>query len=495
MKTVSLCFLICFLPSLLFAGDYNVLDFGAKPDGRTLNTQAIQAAIDQAVADGGGRVVLPAGRYLSGSIILGSGVELHLSKKAVLLGSSQPADYVKLNRWKALIMADSATDIAVTGQGVVDGQGQALALHLDSLFYIGQLDSANYVFPEKRPRVTVRPQVIEFVNCQRVKVSGITIKNGASWVQSYYMCRQLEIDKIRVESDTYWNNDGIDIIDCQQVRITGSYFNASDDGICLKSYGRTRHGRPICDSLYIADCVVRSSASAVKFGTASFGGFKNVVIERIKVYDTFRSAIAIESYGNGVLENILVQDIKAFNTGNAIFVRIGQRHKHLPAGILRNVIIRNVKVRVPFGPADEAYEIRGPELPFFHNVFPSSITGLPNQPVENLHLENIDISYPGRGNKAYAQLPLSRLDDVPEKAAQYPEFSMFGELPAWGFYVRHVDGLTLKNVRVRIRKPDFRPAFVFDDVKGLNIQSIEVLGDSKAKTLHFHNTEPAPADK
>src|SRR5690606_7213434 len=104
--------------------------------------------------------------------------------------------------------------------------------------------------------------------------------------------------------------------------------------------------------------------------------------------------------------------------------------------------------------------MRGPDLPFFHNTFPSSITGLPGQPVENVTLENIEIRYPGRGNEGLAYMPLWRLDAVPERPADYPEFSMFGELPAWGFYVRHVDGVVFRNVRISIDAPDYRPAYV-----------------------------------
>ena len=123
--------------------------------------------------------------------------------------------------------------------------------------------------------------------------------------------------------------------------------------------------------------------------------------------------------------------------------------------------------------------MRGPALPFFHNIFPSSITGIPGHPVQNLTLENIEITYPGRGNKGLAYMPLNRLDDIPEKISDYPEFSMFGELPAWGFYVRHVDGLIMKNISIGIKSPDYRPAFVFDDVKGLQLETVDIQGDDK----------------
>lgn len=483
-------FFICFNGStVVFAQSvFNIESFGAKADGKTLNTTAIQAAIDSAHHLGGGKVIVPKGTFLSGSIVLKSNVHLELKKKAILLGSKMPEDYIFLNRWTALIMADQAENIKISGKGIIDGQGKSLALHIDSLFYEGEIDSADYIFPEKRPSVTIRPQLIEFVACKKVSVSGITLKNAASWVQSYYMCENLIVDDIHVDSDTYWNNDGIDIIDCKKVSITNSFFNASDDGICIKSYGRKKHGRPFCEEIYIANCKVRSSASAVKFGTASFGGFRDIVIEKIKVFDTFRSAIALESYGNGFLENVKIDRVTAKNTGNALFIRIGQRSNRLSPGKLKNVSITNLKAHIPFSAADLDYEIRGPALPFFHNTFPASITGLPNQKVQDIRLENIQISYPGRGNKAFAYSPLSRIEEVPENPEIYPEFSMFGELPAWGFYVRHVENLSMKNIKIKVRKPDYRPAFVFDDVMKLNLESITVKGDKKVSPYFFNNS-------
>ena len=157
-------------------------------------------------------------------------------------------------------------------------------------------------------------------------------------------------------------------------------------------------------------------------------------------------------------------------------------------------MIKNVKVEVPFERPDTEYDIRGPSLPFFHNIFPSSIVGIPGHPVENVTLENIEIIYPGRGNDGLANLPLSRLDQIPEEEAKYPEFSMFGELPAWGFYVRHMDGLTLKNIKLKIQFPDYRPALVFDDVKNLNIQGLQIEGDDKSKHIILHNTSDVKID-
>lgn len=495
MKTILLITVACVLghQNIYSQKKYNIKNFGAVADGRTLNTEKIQAAIDKASGDGGGQVIIPEGKFVTGTIVLKQGVDLHLNPNAVLLGSTNPYDYPFMNEVLikgsvkegesigALIGARSADHIAITGQGTIDGQGRKLALTIDSLFYVGKLDTAYYNLRRKRPGR--RPGDIKIESCENVTVSGITIKNAAGWVQTYDLCKNLTIDHIRVESDAYWNNDGMDVEDCSNVRITHCFVNAADDGICLKSV----HAGLFNDSIYIDNCTVRSSASAIKFGTASTGGFKNIVIKNIRVFDTFRSVIAIESVDGGILENVLVDSVFATNTGNPVFIKLGHRNVNGPIGTLKNILIKNMKVEVPFGRPDANYDLRGPALAFFHNPFPSSIVGLPGHPVENVVLENIEISYPGNGNDGLAYLPLYRLKDVPEVAKEYPEFSMFGELPAWAFYVRHVEGLVIKNVSVVARKKDYRPAYVFDDVKGLSLSNCGVKENDQGKQFILNN--------
>ena len=148
----------------------------------------------------------------------------------------------------------------------------------------------------------------------------------------------------------------------------------------------------------------------------------------------------------GAIDNILVDGITARNTGNAIFIRLGQRAGD-HSGSIHNVTIKNVDVEIPFVRPDIDYDLRGPEVDFFHNPFPSSICGIPGNAISNVTLENIRISYPGRSSRGMAYMPLDRLADVPEEIKSYPEFSMFGELPSWAFYVRHVQGLTMKTSR------------------------------------------------
>ena len=488
LKLIVMIVFAVIVPFAAFSVEYNILNFGAVGDGITLNTKSIQEAIDKANQNGGGRVIVPAGEFLSGSLIIKSGVELYLEKEAVILGSTNPFDYLSGNNLLHFINAEKAVNIGITGLGTIDDRGRLLALTIDSLFFAGKWDDPGYNYRRHRPER--RPKLLHFSECRNVVLEGFTARRSASWVLDFDRCVNMTIHKVTVDSDDYWNNDGLDIGDCRNVKITECYINSADDGICLKSH----HVNSFNDSIYVANCTVRSSASAIKFGTASLGGFRNVKIENIYIFDTFRSAIALESVDGGVLENIEINDITANNTGNAIFIKLGHRNVDGKVGTLKNVKISNVVVQVPFGAPDLKYEIRGPELPFFHNTFPASISGLPDHYVENVSLENIRIIYPGRANNGYAHLPLHRLNDVPENESQYPEFSMFGELPSWGFYVRHVNGLSMKNIHLKVEEYDFRPAFVFDDVSNLEMKQIKVEDEKKAQQVVFRQVSNVIVD-
>lgn len=466
---------------------YNITDAGAVADAKTINTESIQKTIDKAFSKKGGRVVVPPGVFVTGSIQLRSGVELHLQQGAVLLGSLNPEHYPVISNRYGLVVATGQTGIAITGKGTIDGRGLELALIIDSLHHAGVRIDPNY--NKRRMRPGTRPMIVDFHDCKKVRITGITLKDSPFWVQKHSMCEDVLIDSMNVQSVAFWNNDGIDINGCRNVRITNCFINSADDGICLKSETKEE----INDNIYIGNCTIRSSASAVKFGTASFGAFTNIVIENIKVYDTYRSAIALESVDGATIENIQVRNIDAVNTGNAIFIRLGHRDgEH--AGAVRNVTVSNVKAEIPFERPDKEYDLRGPDLPFFHNPFPSSVTGIPGHDVENVTLENIEIIYPGRATKGMAYIPVTRLHQVPERENEYPEFSMFGELPAWGFYVRHVNGITMKNVTVKLRNADFRPAFVFDDVKKVNLERLMIPVDQKNPAVVLNESDVPVCD-
>ena len=445
------------------AQDFVITDFGAVADGKTSNTEAIQTAIDKASKNENGRVVVPAGRFLTGTISLKNNVELHLDQGAILLGSTEIRNYYSHWWRKGLIVADKQHNISISGEGTIDGQGMLLGLAIDSLHHTGELVDEHYNKVMKRPGN--RAHIIQISRCENVKITGVNIINSSYWTTSYRECNGLIIDRIRLESDAYYNNDGIDILDCKNVRVTNSSINSHDDGICLKSEDTNL----LCENIFISNNRIRSSASAIKFGTSSTGGFKNVTIEDIVVYDTYRSALALEVVDGGIMENVSATNITAINSGCGIFIRLGQRRTDREVGTLKNIKIKDVFVQVSSDP-DKEYNMKGPKLGFFHNTIPASITGIPGHYVQDVTLENIEITYPGDAYKGHAYMPLWRLDDVPEKEHDYPEFSMFGELPSWGLYVRHVDGLTMKNIRMSLRDDDFRPACVFDDVKNLEFK-------------------------
>ena len=493
--------------------DFLITAYGAKPDGTTNNVAAIQKAIDDASASGGGRVLVPRGRFLSGVIHLKSNVELNIHEEAVLLASTNRADYGPTLQASAFIVATDQKNISITGKGLIDGQCDLLVNDIYVKLRAGELYDDEWKefnpWHQRRPSERNRPRMIEFKNCDGITIKNIRLQNAAAWIQNYKNCSNIIIDSIHVFSNTFWNNDGIDLVDCKNARVTNCFVNAADDGICLKSEDRNSR----CENIYIANCRIRSSASAVKLGTASKGGFKKITIRDIDVYDTYRSAIAIETVDGGLLEDIDVRHINAVNTGNAIFIRLGHRNKDSVYSQLRNVYIANIKVKVPKEKPDKGYPMEGPALkypsnykvdttikyasvspwnnsgidssavPYPHNVFPSSIAGLPGHYIENVTLENIEIIYEGDASREVNYFPLDSLQNITEATSSYPEFSMFGELPAWGFYVRHVKGLTMKNIKLTSVKPDFRVACIFDDVEKLKLDGFSVKANQTPPAL------------
>jgi polygalacturonase len=473
-KTISVILALCCTWAATTAQaagekEFNILKYGAKPDGVTFNTQAIQSAVDAATKAGGGRVVIPEGRFLTGRLELKSNVHLHLEKGAVMLGSTNPYDYYPdpaATQAVPLISCNNATRVSITGEGTVDGQGRALALNVDSLYYAGKIDAKNYDTPSRRPRESTRPVLISFNGCREVLLQDFNIHNGAMHVVYIAQCEDVTVERTRLVSNAYANNDGYDIFGSRNVRMTNCFIDCADDGICLKW--------PISYDITVENCTIRSNASAVKFGSGAAA--KGVTFRNIEVYDTYRSAIALESVDGGLMEDILFDGVTVRNSWNVFFLRLGHRNTDGDVGTLKNVVIRNVRAQVAWERPDMAYEMRHPgySYPFHHNICPASITGIPGYYVENVLLENIDITYPGRGDAGTAYIPLYRLKDMPEYEHFYPEYNMFGEFPAWGLYTRHAKGITLKNVSIRAEKKDYRPAYVFDDVTQVVMEGIRI---------------------
>ena len=419
---------------------FRVREFGAVGDGKRLETESIQKAIDSCSAAGGGVVCFPAGTYLSGTIVLKSRVTLRLESGAALLGSRNLDDYpphVPACRSytdnyteKSLVYAEKQEGVGIEGPGVIDGQGAA------------------FKGPYK-----VRPYLMRFVECRKVAVRDVLLKDSPMWVQHYLACEDVRIENVRVQSRVNQNNDGIDIDGCRRVEISRCRIVSGDDAICLKS----TLDRP-CEDVLVRDCDVSSLCNGLKLGTETNGGFRNVRFRNCRVVDTKLGGLTLLIVDGGTLDGVEAEDIQMENVGAAIFIRLGNRARPFKegmekpgAGKLRNVTIRRVK-------ATGAGRIG------------SSIVGLPGHPVEGIRLSEVSITAAGGG----------KADDArrvpPERPEAYPEFNMFGVLPASGLYVRHARGITLDRVTLRTGAPDDRPAVVLSDVKDPALKDVDTAG-------------------
>ena len=480
LKKYLLAAFICLQCLKSSAKDYPASLFGIYSDGVTLNTRSIQFAIDYIHKQGGGRLVFDVGRFLSGSIHLKSNVTLHLLEGAVLLGSLNPMDYDR-KIFTGFILSHDQQNIAITGKGVIDGQGRQLARNIVEIVHKGLIKDA---FRNDRPEAEIRPMLVYFRSCAKILIKGITLRNGACWVQTYDQCKNLLIDSITVDSRAFWNNDGIDIVDCDSVAITNSYIDADDDGVCLKSHDPNA----VCQNITVRNCTIRSSANGIKFGTASHGGFRNIRLMNNKIFDTYRSALALEAVDGGFIENVEADSLQVFNTGHAIFLRIGERVKGKRSK-LENIKIKNVSAEIAATKPDSGYEYEGPIEDMPRNISPPIIiAGLPGAPITNVTFNNIELKHPGGGNPLFAKILLNELDSVPEKPAAYPEFSMFRELPAWGVYIRHGKDIQFTNLKLSCNKKDYRTAIVLDDVHQSRFVSTTIKEPEKKKPLHQHKS-------
>ena len=460
----------------LQAKEFNILDFGAIQDTTILSTKAFQAAIDEC-SKTGGTVFIPAGNYKTGTIYLKKYVTLHLEKGATIYGSKQLKDYPentpdyvffrKESVKRALIYAESCSNIAIEGEGTIDGQG------------------ASFRIPEgaKVDSYSVRPYLIWMIKCIYVRTEGIHLRNSALWMQHYLACDNVYIHNIDVFNHGNKNNDMMDIDGCHDVRISDCTGDSDDDGITFKSTsGRAN------ENVVVTNCIISSHCNAIKMGTESNTGFKNFVISNIvirpsKVTDKSiegtpkgHTGIALETVDGGIIDGVVISNIRIDGPVCPIFIRRGNRarayfdgQKIESPGELKNISISNV---IATGAGKNG----------------CSITGIPGYPVENISLSNISIEFEGGGTKE----GIDR--QVPEKEKSYPEFDMFGELPSFGFYIRHANNIRFSDVELRTKIEEKRPSLFITEVnrgdfKNLTIESsannISNVLVEKSKDINF----------
>jgi polygalacturonase len=414
----------------------DVTKAGAIGDGGTVNTVAIQNAIDDCSTNGGGTVQFPAGQFVTGTIQLKDNVTLHLDENAVLLGSTNAADYRNLDpfidgvgasRGHALIVAVDAKHVGVEGAGLIDGQGKKLAA--------------------AEGHFTIRPFLLRWVRCTGVTMKDVHLTNPGAWTLNFFQTHDAIVERvtIRTRSTGLANNDGIDLDSCADVRIRDCDIESGDDALCLKATSLLP-----CHDITASGCKLSTKCNAIKLGTESLGDFADIRIRDCQIHDTGMSGIALYSVDGSHLHDVTVSDITMQGVAVPVSIRLGARLKTFRTadqprapGILRDITIKNVKVT-------GARQIG------------MLINGIPGHPVESLTLKNIQIELAGGGTLADAQVQL------PEKESAYPEYNTFGKvMPAYGIYARHVRGITFKNVRTTVKAPDARPATIFVDVEGV----------------------------
>lgn len=466
------CNIVLFAISLLFsssliAGTIDVTKRGAKGDGVTDNTIIIQKAVDECSKKGGGTVLIPSGSYLIRPIELKSNVNLHLDFGTLLLGSTRLSDYDNafpfkdgsMNQSSGLLFARGQKNISITGFGTIDGQG----------------GNKTFQFGNDADGGPKRPKIIYFVECKGIVVTDVTLRNSAYWVQHYEKCEDVTIRGLKVFSHCNYNNDGLDI-DAKNATISDCYIDVEDDAICFKS-----DHPEFCENITVTNCVTASNCNAIKFGTASHGGYRNIAVsncvvrraaednirhwskqlEHISADVTVISGVAIEMVDGGIIDGITVSNISMRDVQTPIFIRLGDRHRtyRKEGGVLKNINISNIVATA-------------------ESLIACSITGVETSYVENVSINNVQISYPGGGTSDMVSKP------VPEMTKSYPENRMFGNtLPAAGFYVRHARNVRFNNVRFDAMKPDVRPLFFLDDVVGAELNQCKDAAPADAKFI------------
>jgi len=440
--------------------------FGIRSDGITMNTNSIQKAIDYLHEKGGGTLEIYVGRYLTGPLELKSNVKIHLHEGAVLVSSKNPYDYIMQGK-NALIGAVDAENIAIYGKGVLEGGGRELVYNIIDQVHSGILsDKLNSDRPGGRPRI------LKFLRCKNLHIDGITLARPSGFNQEYIQCEDVVIENETVHGAEYWNNDGINIWDCKRVKLLNSYIDASDDAINMVS----DPGDGVCEDIEVRNCTVRSSANGLKFGSNSWGTYRNISFINCKVYDTFRSAVNLASPDGALIENIVVDSLHASHVGHGIVIRLNKRDNKEKVGIVRGVTIKNSVIEVCAEKPDYGYLYEGPVEDNPRNCTPCEIMGIPDRIIEDVTISNVKIVQPGGGDRFYAYCGTKpeELDAIPEYEDYYPDFSKYKELPSWGFFIRHAKGVKFENVTLTAGKKDYRPSFVLIDVKDSSFKKVKI---------------------
>lgn len=458
---------LALMPAFAFA-DFNVRDYGAKGDGKTLDSPAIDKAIEACVKQGGGKVVLPAGTYLSGSIHMKSNVELHLQSGCVILAAPQSMGaYDKSKTFgfpeyqdgghtyfhNSLIWAEGQENISITGHGMIDGLG----LTKKDTEKGGKVQGGSIGAGDK---------AIAFKQCKNILIRDVTIYRGGHFAIIVTGCERGTIDNVTIDT----NRDGIDIDCCKYITLTNCKVNTpNDDAIVLKSSYALKRAVP-CEHILVTNCIVTGYklgtfldgtyvpekvnwvCGRIKLGTESNGGYRDITISNCTCM--YSSGLAFEEVDQGLMDNIVVTNIALNHVHHyPIYITTGCRNRG-PKEVTepsrgQNIMISNVQ-------ALDCDSLAG-----------IIITGMENAPLKNISLSNIFVEYRGGGTADMAQKKYR------EQGTNYPEPRWAGPTPSYGLFARHIDGLKLRDIIFALKKDDGRPAVMLENVKNLDMKDVK----------------------
>lgn len=440
---------------------YNILDYGAVSGGTVQCRQAFQKAVDDCYKNGGGRVYVPAGTYLMGTVFLKDNVHIYLEAGSLILGSTdlkndfapdeeipyavyQDASHTFFHH--SLFVAEGCKHISITGAGRIDMQSKYESDDFTPVRGIGVC-----------PKGTFRgAKVIAFKECEDVLLKDFSLYHATDLAIYLAGCETIRVNSLVIDTHI----DGINIDCCKNTIISDCIIKSGDDGIVPKSsyvLGR----KQLTENLTVTNCIVSSECNAIKLGTESNGGFRNVTVSNCTIYNTRSVGLSVEAVDGGDIDGIIFTNITLNNVGCPFFIIIGNRARGPEGtgiGSIKNVSISHI---IHTGPYSELPRKRGPyyrhleKLPFNHQG--GMVVGLPDHCVENVHLEDIYLQVNGGVQEAPLQ--------VPENPKGYPDANIFGPLNAYGFFIRHAKNVKATNIKAEFINPDVREEITIDDVE------------------------------
>lgn len=437
------------------------------PDDQPLHTARLQAAIDRCAASGGGRVVLRPGGYRSGTLNLRSGVTLHLEWGAVLTASPHIDDYQRRETplgarmlggvATALVLAENAENIGITGEGTLDGNGAA--------FFTPRAGTLDWVEEKRRMGlwipgfdVVARPRpraLVLLVGCGHVRISGVRMVNAASWMVHLLACRFVDVRAVTIRGLAAGaNTDGLDLDACSDVRVEDCDIATGDDAIALKNTNSWGLKRP-SQRIQVRRCRLASTTHGFTIGTETQDDFEDVVLEEATITGLdghpVLTGVGLDIVDGGSVRGLRVSDLAVSDAIAPLHVRLGRvgRGQSQPVpGEIRDVRLERIAIRRATGSC--------------------LFTGLPGHPLRHLTLREISLEYTGRVAASDV------LPTVPELDREFPANEAWRLLPTYGFFCRHIDGLDLVGVAVTNRSGDSRPPACFEDVAARSGTAVSV---------------------